>query len=116
MAGFPCPRKQLVDFVDLVLGDAAEEVGEPGLGVNVVELGGFDQGVGDGGGLAAALRADEEPVFAAQRQQPFILPMSGRKSSFITAGILSKVADFASSIARTGRRVGSSTSRWHPAS
>jgi hypothetical protein len=44
----------LVDLVDLVVGDAAEGVGEPGLWVDAVELGGFDQGAGDGGRVAAA--------------------------------------------------------------
>jgi len=33
---------------------------EPGVGVDAVELGGFDQGGGDGGGATAGLRADEE--------------------------------------------------------
>ena len=33
-------------------------------------LGGFDQGVGDGGGIAAGLRSDEEVVLAAQGDGP----------------------------------------------
>jgi hypothetical protein len=31
------------------------------------------------GALAAAIRAAEQPRFATQSYQPFILPMSGRK-------------------------------------
>jgi len=99
-----------------VVADAGEDVCEIGFGVQARELGGLDDGHGVGEDLAAGVGAGEEEILAPVPQQPFILPMSGRKSSFITAGILSKVADFASSIARTGRRVGSSTSRWHPAS
>ena len=41
-----------------VVGDAAEHVGEPGLRIDAVQLGGLDQGVGDGRRLAAALRRD----------------------------------------------------------
>jgi len=37
-----------------VLGDTAEHVGQPGLLIDTVELGGFDQSVGDGGRFAAA--------------------------------------------------------------
>ncbi len=38
-----------------MVGDAAENVFEPGLGVDVVELGGGDQGVDGGGALATAI-------------------------------------------------------------
>ncbi len=47
---------------DLVVGDAGEGIGEPGLRVDAVELGGFDEGVGDGGGAAAGERACGEVV------------------------------------------------------
>ncbi len=43
------PGKQLVDAVDLVVGNAAENVGEPGLRIDAVEFGGFDLGVSDCG-------------------------------------------------------------------
>jgi hypothetical protein len=56
------PGQQVVDLCDLVVGDAGEGVGEPGVGIDGVELGRFDQGVGDGGGLAASFGADEEVV------------------------------------------------------
>ena len=36
------------------------------MGIDGVELGRFDQGVGDGGGLAARLGADEQIVLAAE--------------------------------------------------
>jgi hypothetical protein len=37
-----------------VAGDPAQHVGQPSLGINAVQLGGLDQGVSDGGRLAAA--------------------------------------------------------------
>jgi hypothetical protein len=39
---------KFVDLVDLVISDATKDVRKPCLGINAVELGRFDQGVGDG--------------------------------------------------------------------
>jgi hypothetical protein len=39
-------------------------VGEPGVGIDGIELCGLDQGLGDGSGLAACLGADEEVVLS----------------------------------------------------
>jgi hypothetical protein len=44
-----------------VAGDALEHIGEPGLGIEVVELGGADQGIHDRSAQAAAIGADEQP-------------------------------------------------------
>ena len=41
------------------MASAGQGVGEPGMGIDGVELGCFDQGVGDGGGLATCLGTDE---------------------------------------------------------
>ena len=49
-----------------VLGDAGEDVGEPGLRIDVVHLGGDDQAVHDGGALAAAIGAGKQPRLSAQ--------------------------------------------------
>lgn len=38
MIGFPVPGKQFMETVLRDVGDAAEHIGEPGLGVDVVEL------------------------------------------------------------------------------
>ena len=38
------PGEQLVELRDLVIGDALEDIGHPGLGVDAVEFGGLDQG------------------------------------------------------------------------
>jgi hypothetical protein len=81
------PGEQLVESSDLVVGDAAQNVGEPGLRIDAIQLGAFDQGIGDGGRFAAALGADEEVVFPSEGQFPFILPMSGRFAVSIIAGM-----------------------------
>ena len=65
-AGRPVPGQQLVEPGGGVIGDAGEDVGEPGLRVDVVELGGDDQGVHEGGALTAAIGAGEEPGLAAE--------------------------------------------------
>ena len=44
-----------------MLGDAGEHVGQPSLGVDIVELGGDDEAVQEGGALAAAIGAGEQP-------------------------------------------------------
>jgi hypothetical protein len=41
--GLPVPGQQLIDPVSRVGGDAGEHVGEPGLRIDVVQLGGDDQ-------------------------------------------------------------------------
>ena len=52
------PRQQLFQARDLVIGDTGEDVGEPGLRVDAVELGGLDQAVEDGGDLVRRLGLD----------------------------------------------------------
>jgi hypothetical protein len=44
-----------------VLGDAAQNVGQPSLRIDVIHLGGRDQRHHDGGAIGAAVRASEEP-------------------------------------------------------
>ena len=55
--GGAVPAQQFVDAVDVVVGDALGNLGEPGLRTDGVELGGLDLGIGDGDGLAADGRA-----------------------------------------------------------
>lgn len=47
-----------------MIGDAGENPGQPRLRINTVHFGGFDQGIGDGRGLATTRRADEGEVLA----------------------------------------------------
>ena len=89
------PRKQFVDPACRMIGDAGEHVGEPGLRVDVVELCGLDQRVEDGGAVAAAVGAAEQPGFAAKRHHPFILPMSGTMWKFAIPGTPASDAAFA---------------------
>ena len=49
-----------------MISDTRKNPYEPCLGIDAVQFGGFDQGIGDGCGLAAALGADEEVVLPAQ--------------------------------------------------
>jgi hypothetical protein len=55
---------QLVDPIDLVVGDAAKDIGQPSLWIDAVELGGFDKRLGDCCRLSSALRASKKPIFA----------------------------------------------------
>ncbi len=48
------PGHQLVQTRDLVIGNAAENIGLPGLRINAVQLGGFNQRIGDGGSFGRA--------------------------------------------------------------
>jgi hypothetical protein len=72
----PVPWQQFVDAIGGVIGDAGEHVSEPGLGIDVVESGGGDQAVDDGGAVATTIGAGEQPGLAAERNHPVILPIS----------------------------------------
>ena len=63
---FPIPREQRGKIVHWVIGDAGEHIGEPSLGIDVVEFGGLNQRVHDGGALTATLGAGEEPGLASE--------------------------------------------------
>jgi hypothetical protein len=60
----PIPGQQLVDMLGWMIGQACEHVGEPGLWIDVVELGGGDQRVDGSGAPTAFVGACEGPVFA----------------------------------------------------
>lgn len=49
-----------------MVGDLGEDPCEPGLGIDAVQFGGFDQGIGDSRGRAATLGADKEVILPAQ--------------------------------------------------
>ncbi len=66
------PGHELAEAGDLMVGNAGEHVGEPALRVDAVEFGGFDQGVGNGRGLAGAFEAHEQifpPARATDRME-----------------------------------------------
>ena len=61
----PVPGEELVDPLGGMILQAREDMGEPGLRVDVVEPGGLDQRVDRGSTVAARIRAGESPVLAA---------------------------------------------------
>ena len=61
--GLPVPREEFVQPELRLLGDAGEDVGEPGLRVDVVELGGADERVHHSGPRAATIGAGKQPRF-----------------------------------------------------
>ncbi len=54
----PVPGGEFTDAVDGMVADADQNIPEIGLGIKAVELGALDQGVDDGGALAADVRCD----------------------------------------------------------
>ena len=57
--------QEVADPLGGMIGQPGEHVGEPGLRVDAVELGGLDQGVDRGRPLAAAIGTGEGPVAPA---------------------------------------------------
>ena len=49
-----------------MVGDAGEDVAEIFFGIEIVELGGFDEGVDGGGAYPPGIGAGEEIIFAAE--------------------------------------------------
>lgn len=50
------PGQQFIEPVDRIIADAPEDVAQPGLGFETVELGGADQGVEDGGAIGFVVK------------------------------------------------------------
>jgi hypothetical protein len=92
------PGEEVGKVPGRVIGDAGEDVGEPGLRVDAVELGGADQGVHHRRALAASVGA----ALAAQGDRPAILPMSGRRSRPTIAGTRSTGVVSGASAASSG--------------
>ena len=53
-----------------MIGDAGEDVGEPGLGVDGVEATSFDERVQGRGATAAGVGAGEQIIFAIVQRSP----------------------------------------------
>ncbi len=56
------PGQQLVDAIDLMICDAAEHVSQPRLRIDAVELGRFDQRVGNRRRPSAPVRAHKKVI------------------------------------------------------
>src|ERR1700722_960051 len=92
----PVPGQEFADALVWVAGDAVDDVGQPGFGVEAVEAGGGDQGVEHGGALAAGVGAGEEVVLAAEGEGPdgafggvvghFQTPVGGEAGQGVPAG------------------------------
>jgi hypothetical protein len=65
----PVPGQEFVEALGRVILQVGQHVGQPGKRIDVVELGGLDQGVDRGGAPAALVGAGERPV-APSRCQP----------------------------------------------
>jgi len=66
----PVPGEVFVEPALRRLGDAAEHIGEPGLRIDIVELGGADERVHRRGAGAAAVRAGEQPTASSEGDTP----------------------------------------------
>jgi hypothetical protein len=97
----------------MAAGHAFQHVLEVGKGLDLVELGGGDEGANGCPSGATAVGSREQVVLAPERHLPFILPMSGRKLKSIIAGIRSMVAVFDANTVSSAPTAGLFTSRRH---
>ena len=67
VCGAPVPGKQFVETALWDVCDLRENIGEPGLGINVVQPAGLNQRVGDGRALPAAIGAAKQPRLSSER-------------------------------------------------
>ena len=111
----PVPGQEFGNAARRMVRNAGEHVGEIVLWIETVELGAFDQRVDRGGAAAAGIRASKQVILAANSNRPVILPISGRKSKFITGGTRCMGVAFAASTLSDAPAVRSFTSRWCPA-
>jgi hypothetical protein len=66
--GLRVPWQQFVQAGLGDFGDACEDVSEPCLGIDTVELGGEDEGIDGGGPVRSTIGACEQPGFSAKGQ------------------------------------------------
>src|SRR3954468_5656041 len=99
-----------------MIGDAGEQISDVELRIEAVELGALDQGIQSGGAMPAGIGAGEEIILAADRHHAVILPMSGKRLRFTTAGTLCTDAVFDVSTSSGAPAVKSFTSRSRPVS
>ncbi len=83
----PVPGQQLFKSILGVILDPSEDICQIDLRIMAVQFDRFNDGQDIGDALTALVRAGKQPVLAAERNLPNILPISGKKSRFITAGM-----------------------------
>ena len=69
----PVPGEKVGQARERHVWHACQSIGQPGLRVDVVHLGGDDEGIHQGGALAAAGRTGEEPRLAAKGDTDLLL-------------------------------------------
>jgi hypothetical protein len=69
-ARVPVPWQQIVDPVRGMIGDAGQDISEPGLRIDVVHFTGRNQAINHRGALAAAVGARKQPRFAVMQIYP----------------------------------------------
>ena len=67
---FPIPGQQFVDPLCGMIKKFRKDVGKPGLGIDVVQLAGFDQCIDGGGPMPSRVRTCESPVGPANGHTP----------------------------------------------
>ena len=73
------PGQQLTGSINLMVGDAAENIGQPSLWIDVIEFGRLNERVGNGSGSAAVVRAHEQ-IGVGASDKPGAVPFSTRRS------------------------------------
>jgi hypothetical protein len=63
---FPVPGKKVRQARHGHVGQPSKDIGQPGLRIDVVHLGGDDEGIHEGGAFATAGRTGEEPRLATK--------------------------------------------------
>ena len=66
----PVPRQEFVNALGRVIREAGQHVSEPSMWIDVVELGGGDQGVDGRGAPAALIGAGEGPISSSHGDSP----------------------------------------------
>jgi hypothetical protein len=64
------PRQKIVDPIDRVVDDTAENISQPSLRIDASELGRFDQRVGNSCLLSSALRTSKKLIVALESYTP----------------------------------------------
>ena len=98
-----------------MISNSAEHLAQIGFGVEAVQLRCLDQRVYCCGALAAAVGACEDPVLAPEGNRTVILPISGKRLRFITAGMRCMGGEFDANTSSGAPAARLFMSRWRPA-
>ena len=105
------PRQEFLNSVDWMVRYPCQHLAQVGFRVKPVQLRRAEQAVKRCGPLPTGIRSSEQKILAPQGHHAFILPMSGKKLTFIIAGIRFTVDDCGCSAANNVRTVELSISR-----